>query len=86
MEKHGGAREDADGNMTGRGHTPASMQHTDTLTQAHATKHNVAIASTHTKTCKTLLFNSNNGFVKAPQCYVVRALPLLLVFKKLDIR
>ena len=38
---------------------------------AHTRKH------THTDQYVILLFNSNNGFVNAPKCYVIRALSVL---------
>jgi len=31
---------------------------------------------THTQNTKQLLFHSNNGYANAPQCYVIRTLPV----------
>jgi hypothetical protein len=44
-------------------------------THMHARTHARASMYTH-----TLRFHDSNGFVNAPQCYVIRTLPMLLDF------
>ena len=54
-----------------------------TRAQAHAsirspTHTHTQNTHTHTQICNTFLFHSNHGFVIAPECYVIRALSVLL--------
>jgi hypothetical protein len=58
-----------------RMHTPTRPgTHMYSWTHARASMH------TQTNTQYLLLFHSNNGFVNAPQCYVIRTLAVLFVF------
>ena len=55
----------------GRMHTPTrSGTHIHSHTRKHARTGQYVI----------LIFHNNNGLVNAPQCYVVRTLPVLLYF------
>jgi hypothetical protein len=50
-----------------------ALTHTQAPARAHAHTH------THThKVCNLLLFHGNNDFENAPQCCVIRTLPVLL--------
>ena len=57
-----------------RMHTP-----TRPGTNMHARTHARASMHTQTNMQYSLLFHSNNGFVNAHQCYVIRTLPVLLL-------
>ena len=57
------------------------------LVRIHARKHTLApvhstYTHTHTNMYYLLLFHYNSGFVNAPQCYVIRMLPVLFILLK----
>ena len=68
-----------------RARVPTS-RHKWTQTRTRMPSPTLALTHTHTHTHRNmqylLLFNGKNGYLKAPQCYVMRALPLFLVFTR----
>ena len=60
------------------------LQSQDTRSQAHACgritpTHTHTVARTHRNMQYLFLFHGNNGFMIAPQCYVIRTLPVLFL-------
>ena len=58
-------------------------------THVHFRTHPPAPTRTHTHTQANmqylLLFHDKNGYVNAPQCYIIRTLPVLLYSKRTEI-
>jgi hypothetical protein len=80
--QYGGAMHAGIVKLHARKHMPSPVRpqpHTDTRARAHTHTHPRACVRTHRTIQYLLLFHDNNGFINAPQCYVIRTLPVLLI-------
>jgi hypothetical protein len=80
--QYGGALHAGLVRLHARNHTPA-LVHPDTHTRTHARSPMCLSPSlqthTHTHTETHIALHGNNGFVNTPRCYVIRALPVILI-------